>query len=107
MSPFVAHFCSSINVDCSSSVRGLVGFTLGTEYILSKLSIQTQVDLSMANNAFQIEENSYFSYMDEWMYDPGDDYHLLVGLSAGVNFFNAPESRNKFFGPMPYSPCDL
>ena len=78
-----------------------VGFTLGTEYISSKSSIQAQVDLSMVNNAFQIEGGSYFFYMDEWIYDPGDSYHLIVGLSAGVNFFNAPEERNKFFEPMP------
>ena len=77
------------------------GFTLGTEYISSKLSIQAQVDLSMVNNAFQIEGGSYFPYSYEWGYDPGDDYYLLVGLSAGVNFFNAPEGRNKFFEPMP------
>ena len=40
-------------------------------------------------------------YYDDYNYDPGDDYYLLVGLSAGVNFFNAPEGRNKFFEPMP------
>ena len=78
-----------------------VGFTLGTEYISSKLSFQAQVDLSMVNNAFQIEGGSYFSYRDELRYDPGDDYYLLVGLSAGVNFFHAPGGRNKFFEPMP------
>lgn len=77
------------------------GFTLGTEYISSKLSFQAQVDLSMVNNAFQIEGGSYFSYNDELSYDPGDDYYLLIGLSAGVNFFHAPEGRNKFFEPMP------
>ena len=77
------------------------GFTIGTEYISSKLSIQAQTDLSIVNNAFRIEGDSNFLYYDDYNYDPGDDYYLLVGLSAGVNFFNAPEGRNKFFEPMP------
>ena len=71
------------------------GFTIGTEYTSSKLSTQAQADLSMVNNKFQFEGNS------KWRYDPGDDYYLLVGLSAGVNFFNAPEVGNKLFEPMP------
>ena len=75
------------------------GFTIGTEYISSKLSIQAQTDLSIINNAFRIEGGSNFLYYND--YDPGDDYYLLVGLSAGVNFFNAPEGRNKPFEPMP------
>jgi len=76
------------------------GFTFGTDYISSKLSIQAQADLSMINNAFQIEGDSNFLYsVDD--YDPGDNYYLIVGLSAGVNFFNSPESKNKFFEPMP------
>ena len=77
------------------------GFTIGTEYISSKLSIQAQTDLSVVNNAFRIKGDSNFLYYDDYNYDPGDDYYLLVGLSAGVNFFNAPEGRNKFFEPMP------
>ena len=78
------------------------GFTLGTEYISSKLSIQAQADLSMVNNAFRIEGNSNFLYYDDdYYYDPGDDYYLLVGLSAGVNFFNATEVGDKLFEPMP------
>ena len=77
------------------------GFTIGTEYISSKLSIQAQTDLSIVNNAFRIKGDSNFLYYDDYNYDPGDDYYLLVGLSAGVNFFNAPEVRNKFFEPMP------
>ena len=75
------------------------GFTIGAEYISSKLSIQAQTDLSMVNNAFRIEGDSNFLYDDD--YDPGDNYYLLVGLSAGVNFFKAPEVGNKFFEPMP------
>ena len=77
------------------------GLTLGTEYISSKLSIQAQADFSMVNNAFRIEGDSNFLYYDDYGYDPGDDYYLLVGLSAGVNFFNAPEFGNKLFEPMP------
>ena len=78
------------------------GFTIGTEYISSKLSIQAQADLSMVNNAFQFEEGSHILYHDDGdMTDPGNDYYLLVGLSAGVNFFNAPEVGNKLFEPMP------
>jgi len=77
------------------------GFTIGTEYISSKLSIQAQTDLSIVNNAFRIEGGSNFLYYDDYNYDPGDNYYLLVGLSAGVNFFNAPEVGNKLFDPMP------
>ena len=74
------------------------GFTIGTEYISSKLSIQAQTDLSIVNNAFRIKGDSNFLYYDDYNYDPGDDYYLLVGLK---NFFNAPDVRNKFFEPMP------
>ena len=77
------------------------GFTVGTEHISSELSIQAQTDLSIVNNAFRIKGDSNFLYYDDYNYDPGDDYYLLVGLSAWVNFFNAPEGRNKFFEPMP------
>ena len=77
------------------------GFTIGTEYISSKLSIQAQTDLSIVNNAFRIKGDSNFLYYDDYNYDPGDNYYLLVGLSAGVSFFNTPEGRNKFFEPMP------
>ena len=77
------------------------GFTIGTEYISSKLSIQAQTDLSIVNNAFRIGGGSNFLYYDDYNYDPGDNYYLLVGLSAGVNFFNAPEVGNKLFKPMP------
>ena len=77
------------------------GFTIGTEYISSKLSIQAQTDLSIVNNAFRTKGDSNFLYYDDYNYDPGDDYYLLVGLSAGVNFFNAPEVGNKLFEPMP------
>ena len=75
------------------------GFTIGTEYISSKLSIQAQTDLSVINYSFRVEGDSNFLYYDN--YDPGDEYYLLVGLSAGVNFFNTSESRNKPFEPMP------
>ena len=77
------------------------GFTIGTEYISSKLSIQAQTDLSIVNNAFRIKGDSNFLYYDDYNYDPGDDYYLLVGLSAGVNFFNAPEVGKKLFEPIP------
>jgi len=79
------------------------GFTIGTEYISSKLSIQAQADLSMVNNAFHVDNYSTISgyYQYDNFYDPGDDYYLLVGLSAGVNFFNAPEVGNGLFEPMP------
>jgi hypothetical protein len=40
-------------------------------------------------------------YNDGYNYDPGDNYYLLVGLSAGVNFFNGPEVGNNLFEPMP------
>jgi len=76
------------------------GFTIGSEYISSKLSIQAQADLSMVNNEFQFEGNSNFLYYER-VYDPGDNYYLLIGLSAGVNFFNAPEVGNELFEPMP------
>ena len=78
------------------------GFTIGTEHISSKLSIQAQADLSMVNNAFRTEGNSNFLYYDDgYHYDPGNDFYLLVGLSAGVNFFKVPKIRNKLFEPMP------
>ena len=77
------------------------GFTIGTEYISSKLSIQAQTDLSIVNNAFRTKGDSNFLYYDDYNYDPGDNYYLLVGLSAGVNFFNGPEVGNKLFEPMP------
>ena len=86
-----------------------IGFTIGTEYISSKLSMQVQADLSMVNNAFQFKDGDinfnklyrFDDYGEEWYFDPGNDYYLLVGLSAGVNFFNAPEVGNKLFEPMP------
>ena len=77
------------------------GFTTGTEYTSSKLSIQAQADLSIVNNAFRVEGDPNFLYNDGYNYDPGDNYYLLVGLSAGVNFFNGPEVGNKLFEPMP------
>ena len=53
------------------------GFTIGTEYISSKLSIQTQADLSMVNNAFHVDNYSTISgyYQHYNFYDPGDDYY--------------------------------
>ena len=78
------------------------GFTIGSEYMFSKFSMQMQADLSMVNNAFQFEEGSHiYNYDDGDMTDPGNDYYLLVGLSAGINFFNAPEVENELFEPMP------
>ena len=86
-----------------------IGFTIGTEYISSKLSMQVQADLSMVNNAFQFKDGDinfdklyrFDDYGEEWYFDPGNDYYLLVGLSAGLNFLNAPEVGNKLFEPMP------
>ena len=97
------------DVDYSYSSLG-IGVTAGAEYIFSKSSLQFQIDMSLVNNTFNNINRSYES--DNWYYynqypydseiaDPGDNIYYLLGLSAGMSFFNAPKISNESFEPMP------
>ena len=81
------------------------GFSFSSEYIFSKLSLQSQVDLSVVKNTFNVPKPPYYDYYmydDEYRYaDPGDEYYLLVGISSGANLFNTSKISSKASAPMP------
>ena len=81
------------------------GLTFGSEYVFSKLSLQSQVDLSIVKNTFNVPKPpnyDYYMYDDEYRYaDPGDEYYLLVGISLGANLFNTSKISSKASAPMP------
>jgi len=79
------------------------GLTLGSEFIYSRSSFQAQIDVSFANNRFDIITDSPYDYYyyDEEYADPGDNFYLLFGLSAGVSFFNSPGLSLDPLIPMP------
>lgn len=79
------------------------GLTFGSEYPFSKLSLQSQVDLSMVKNTFNVPRLPNYDYdrrLDRYA-DPGDDYYILVGISLGANIFNTSKISSKASAPMP------
>ena len=82
-----------------SSLGG--GVTFGSEFFYPNFSIQSQIDLSMVNNAFYMGDYNWDDGDDPYYADPGDNYYLLVGISAGVSLFNPPKFLSKSSEPMP------
>ena len=98
------YYNNSENITYGFSSLGF-GLTFGSEYVFSKLSLQSQVDLSMVKNTFNVPKPpnyDYYMYDDEYRYaDPGDEYYLLVGISLGANLFNTSKISSKASAPMP------